>query len=338
MDAAPRAWPSIVSIISGVCTHAAVSLFYSPVVVVFAFAVFAFAFPSGISACLLVLALCQLLMTPHTGVQPLTSHADSLILMLSGWFCMSYCVASISMALSQAKPWMLSASADEISGFYKLLGYLQALICYDGLKAFLPLATTASFAFIIAAVAAHARGHNAGSLWSSIRSRTRNAAATGASDTPRGTSNTSSHFSTSKSLATTLLVHALGNIIVPALWFALGMFRFCPAGVVYAVGPAAELLPFQALVATPQGPQSLSLSRHLLMRSYAALHIALLDCLWLVPLESMPGWMATARGFLAGALTLPCLCFCLIQSLLFPVGSSSSLAQSCPMSKSGPQV
>lgn len=290
------------------------SLFYSPALLAFAFAVFAFAFPSGLSACLLVLALYQLLIAPQTGVQPLTSQADSLMIMLAGWFCVSYCVAGASVGVASAQgnacksPGAFAVVSDgQRSSCSIFPGFLQALICttnvrYEELHAFLPAATTAAFAFIIIAVAAHARGHNAGPLWPCIRSRT---IAAWASDPPARANSTSSHLSTGTSVATALFVHTLGNVVVSALWFALGTLRLCPAGVLYTVGPAVELLPFQALVAVPRGPQSLSLSRHYLMRSYAALHIALLYFLGLVPEDHMPQWVSTARGFLAGVLALP---------------------------------
>jgi hypothetical protein len=222
-------------------------------------------------------------------VQPLTSQADMLLLMLASWFCVSYCAVA--------------------SGVDKTLpGFIQACIFTTEVRAtelglFLPLATTASFAFIVVAVAAHARSHKAKHLWTVVRRRALEPKATRDPSSPLATTSDapSSHSSSAVSVATYLFMHTLGNAVVPALWFTLGMFRLCPAGTFYAVGPAVEVLPFQALAAAPKAPQSLSLSRHMLMRTYAALHIALLYCLGLVPDQHMPEWVSAARDFLAGA-------------------------------------
>lgn len=316
-EEAPQ-WPSTVCIISGVSSQVVQSLFYSPALLAFAFAVFAFALPSGLSACLLLLSLYQLLISPQTGVQPLTSQADSLLVMIAGWFLVSYCVVA--------------------SGVSELLpGFLQALICTTHARSvelgpLLPLATTVSFAFVMLAVAAHSRAHSAGHLWPQIRERAHinnfnNATTPDATSrmhadghahallpqsptspsplTPPDPHDASKQLNSAADVTLSLIAHTIGNAAVPVLWFTLAMFRLCPAGIFYAVGPALEVLPFQALTAVSEEPRSLALSRHRLMRSYAALHIALLYCLGLMPESHMPRWASAARGLLAGTFPRP---------------------------------
>lgn len=221
----PPAWPPSIAVLSGVSAQAALALFHAPAVLAFAIAVFAFAFPSGLSACLLALALAQMLIVPRTYPQPLTQQAGALLLLAAAWFCVSYSVsaAGAAPALPAAVRAMLCVTAARA----------------EQLGAFAPAATTASFAFLTLAVAAHARAHRAGPLWPSIHAQRAASRTAAAAPLPPA------QLRSGAAVAAALALHTLGNAAVPTLWFALGLFRLCPAGTFYAIGPALETLPYQ---------------------------------------------------------------------------------------------
>lgn len=137
-DDSPLAPPPWGAAAAGIAMHALVTVMRTPVAAALALSAFAFAFPAGLSAALLVAAVPQLLAASRRVAAPPLLRVRPLLLWLAVWAFAAYLLGTADMQLTAIAP-------------------------------LIPAFTTLSFACVLMCLAAHCRAHRVGPLWPRVR-------------------------------------------------------------------------------------------------------------------------------------------------------------------------
>eukprot|EP00892_Ulva_mutabilis_P011706 jgi/Ulvmu1/8908/UM049_0090.1 len=263
--------PPGVAVCAGVCMHALVTVMRARIPTASALVAFAFAFPAGLSAALLLVALPQLLASSRSTAAPPLLRARALLLLTAAWAFVAYTVGAATETPALPAP-------------------VSSLICAIAVQypshRFLPAITTAAFAAVLLCLAAHCRAHRAGPLWPRVRPNTLAPA-----PNPRRTATL---------LSVELLAYAAGCAAVPLLWVAIVSVRVSLAKTLYAAMLALAVVAQQAVPPDAGSAAVLPVLRMLPVCVCAAAHACLLYAVALTPAENRSEWLRVLSEALSG--------------------------------------